>query len=142
MTESPGIHDGEHIQDDGPVAAEAVAFAHQIFDAARAGDTAFVTSAVDQGAPIDLTDQSGNTILMLAAYHGQSSLVQELAVRGADVNRVNDRGQSPLAGAVFKRSDEVIHLLIHHGADLDVGTPSARETAAMFGVTLEPVPED
>ena len=45
---------------------------------------------------------------MLAAYHGHADLVHLLIQHGADPNRLNDRGQSPLAGAVFKKEDEVI----------------------------------
>ena len=120
--------------DDSP--DEAIAFAHELFDAARAGDTAFVESAVAQGIPVDLTDASGNTLLMLAAYHGHDALVRGLASRGAEVNRLNDRGQSPIAGAVFKRHAAVIATLMEYGADPDLGTPSARATAEMFGVPL------
>ena len=46
--------------------------------------------------------------LMLAAYHGHAELVELLIQHGADPNRINDRGQSPLAGAVFKKEDRVI----------------------------------
>jgi hypothetical protein len=70
---------------------------------------------------------------MLAAYHGHAATVTVLAERGADLDRVNDRGQSPLAGAVFKGEPDVVRCLLAHGADPDVGTPTARETAAMFG---------
>lgn len=115
---------------------DAIEFAHQLFDAARTGNTDVVVVAIDQGVPVDLTDPSGNTLLMLAAYHGHEALTGALAERGADVNRLNDRGQSPLAGAVFKKADDVIRTLIQHGADPDAGTPSARATAEMFGVTL------
>lgn len=111
-------------------------FAHRLFDAARTGDTAFVISAVEQGAPVDLTTSSGDTLLMLASYHGHADLVAMLATHGADVNRPNDRGQTPLAGAVFKRHAETIAVLLAHGADRDAGTPSARATAEMFGVDL------
>lgn len=45
---------------------------------------------------------------MLAAYHGHAELVKLLIHHGADSNRLNDRGQSPLAGAVFKKEDTVI----------------------------------
>lgn len=48
--------------------------------------------------------------LMLAAYHGHAELVGLLIQHGADPNRVNDRGQSPLAGAVFKKEDAVIEV--------------------------------
>lgn len=116
---------------------DAIQFAHTLLDAARGGDVALVTSAVDQGVPADLCDERGNTFLMLAAYHGHANLVAALADRGADVNRQNDRGQTPLAGAVFKRDAAVIALLVERGADLDAGSPSARDTAAMFDVSLD-----
>lgn len=115
---------------------KAVEFAHQLFDAARAGDTELLVSAVDQGVPINLAAATGDTLLMLAAYHGHVTLVAALAERGADVDQPNDRGQTPLAGAVFKRHEEVIRVLRQHGADVDAGTPSARQAAEMFGVTL------
>ncbi|WP_125100099.1 ankyrin repeat domain-containing protein [Leucobacter chromiireducens] len=111
-------------------------FAHALFDLARAGDAAQLTAAIDQGVPVDLTDAQGNTLLMLAAYHGHAALVAALAERGADLDRPNDRGQTPLAGAVFKRSAEVIEALVSRGADPDAGTPSARATAEMFNVKL------
>ncbi len=44
---------------------------------------------------------------MLAAYHGHADLVKLLLDNGADPNRLNDRGQSPLAGAVFQMEDPV-----------------------------------
>jgi hypothetical protein len=47
---------------------------------------------------------------MLAAYHGHADLVKVLIQHGADPNRLNDRGQSPLAGAVFKKEDAVIQV--------------------------------
>ncbi|MFC5338443.1 ankyrin repeat domain-containing protein [Leucobacter denitrificans] len=115
---------------------DAVEFAHQLFDAAREGNTEFVLTAIDQGVPIDLSDAKGNTLLMLAAYHSHGELVAGLVERGADVNRLNDRGQSPLAGAVFKRADDVIRVLLAHGADPGAGSPTARATARMFGIDL------
>jgi ankyrin repeat protein len=47
---------------------------------------------------------------MLASYHGHAPLVKLLLDHGADPNKVNDRGQSPLAGAVFKGEDEVVEV--------------------------------
>jgi ankyrin repeat protein len=47
---------------------------------------------------------------MLASYHGHAPLVKLLIQRGADPNTLNDRGQSPLAGAVFKGEGEVIEV--------------------------------
>lgn len=110
-----------------------VDLAHEMFDLARAGEGQRLAAYVDAGVPVDLTDAAGNTLLMLAAYHGHARTVGLLAERGADADRVNDRGQSPLAGAVFKDEPDVVRTLVDVGADPDAGTPTARETAAMFG---------
>lgn len=110
-----------------------VEVAHACFDFARAGDTERIGAYVDHGVPVDLADAQGNTLLMLAAYHGHAATVTALARRGADPNRLNDRGQSPLAGAVFKGEDEVVRALLAAGADPDRGSPTARATAHMFG---------
>lgn len=48
---------------------------------------------------------------MLAAYHGHAPLVKLLLQHGADPNNLNDRGQSPLAGAVFKGEVDVIEVV-------------------------------
>ena len=109
-----------------------VSIAHACFDFARAGDTARLQAYVEQGVPVNLTDATGNTLLMLSAYQGHAASVSALVDLGADPNRTNDRGQSPLAGAVFKGEDEVVQVLLAAGADPDAGTPSARATAQMF----------
>ena len=70
---------------------------------------------------------------MLSAYHGHAALVRLLLSHGADPNRLNDRRQSPLAGAVFKGEAEVIEALLEGGADPDIGEPSAMEAVAIFG---------
>ncbi|WP_353810400.1 ankyrin repeat domain-containing protein [Agromyces sp. SYSU T00194] len=107
----------------------------QLLDLARAGAD-LLLEFVDAGVPADLADGQGNTLLMLAAYHGHAALVAALAERGAEVDRLNARGQSPLAGAVFKGEGDVIRALLAAGADPDAGTPSARATAQMFGREL------
>jgi putative hydrolase of the HAD superfamily len=112
--------------------ADVVDLAHRMFDLARAGSTAELAAYVDSGVPVDLTDASGNTLLMLAAYHGHPLTVAALLDRGADAGRANDRGQTPLAGAVFKVEAEVAKVLYAAGADPDAGQPSARETARFF----------
>ncbi|HEY8882501.1 MAG TPA: ankyrin repeat domain-containing protein [Dermatophilaceae bacterium] len=109
-----------------------VSIAHACFDFARAGDTARLRAYVEQGVPVNLTDATGNTLLMLSAYHGHAETVSALVALGADPDRTNDRGQSPLSGAIFKGEDDVVRVLLAAGADPDVGTPSARATAEMF----------
>lgn len=119
-----------------------VDLAHQVLDWARAGETERLAAYVEAGVPVDLTDAQGNSLLMLAAYHGHAGAVRALAALGADVDRLNDRGQSPLAGAVFKAEDEVVAALVALGADPDRGEPSARATAAFFERSLPEPPVD
>ena len=69
---------------------------------------------------------------MLASYHGHAALVKLLLLHKADPNTVNDRGQSPLAGAVFKNEAEVVEALLEGGADPEWGQPSAMEAMVMF----------
>jgi hypothetical protein len=112
---------------------EVVDFATKIFNLARGGDTAAVAAYVDAGVPVNLTNDSGDSLLMLAAYHGHPDTVRALLARGADPGRPNDRGQTPLAGAVFKKEPEIVRALLDAGADPAAGQPSAADTAAMFG---------
>ncbi|QDQ10368.1 ankyrin repeat domain-containing protein [Streptomyces spectabilis] len=111
---------------------EVVELAGKIFDLARAGDTDALAAYVDAGVPVNLSNDSGDSLLMLAAYHGHAPAVRVLVERGADVDRANDRGQTPLAGAVFKGADDVVRALVDGGADPAAGTPSAIDTARMF----------
>lgn len=113
------------------IPADVQEFATRLFDMARGGD-ATLLDYVDQGVAVDMTNQDGNTFLMLAAYSGHVDLVKGLIERGADVNKLNDRGQSPLAGVVFKKEDELIDVLLNSGADPAAGTPDAISTAKMF----------
>ncbi|MFJ4504296.1 ankyrin repeat domain-containing protein [Streptomyces sp. NPDC088864] len=112
---------------------EVVELASRVFDLARGGDTDALAAYVDAGVPADLTNDRGDSLLMLAAYHGHAAAVTALAARGADPDRANDRGQTPLAGAVFKGEADVVRALLDAGADPAAGTPSAVDTARMFG---------
>ena len=112
---------------------EVVELATKIFDLARQGRTEALVAYVDAGVPANLTNDRGDSIVMLAAYHGHADAVSALLERGAEADRINDRGQTPLAGAVFKGEDAVIRVLLDAGADPSAGTPSAVDTARMFG---------
>ncbi|MEU5114049.1 ankyrin repeat domain-containing protein [Streptomyces longwoodensis] len=112
---------------------EVVELATKIFDLARRGRTEELVAYVDAGVPANLTNDRGDSLVMLAAYHGHAGAVRALLARGAEADRINDRGQTPLAGAVFKGEADVIEALLEAGADPAAGTPSAVDTARMFG---------
>ena len=102
-------------------------------DLAREGRTTELAEFLEHGLAVDARDGEGNSLLMLAAYHGQADTVAFLLDRGADADLRNNRDQAPVAGALFKGEDEVVRLLVAAGADLDAGTPTAREAAELFG---------
>ncbi|MGZ4470215.1 MAG: ankyrin repeat domain-containing protein [Nocardioidaceae bacterium] len=107
-------------------------FAHRMFDLAREGQTAELAAYVDAGLPVNLTNDKGDTLLILAAYHAHADTVRALLDRGADTARVNDRGQTALAAAVFRQSAETVTVMLAAGADPAQGSPSAVETARFF----------
>ncbi|KOX25883.1 MULTISPECIES: ankyrin repeat domain-containing protein [unclassified Streptomyces] len=112
---------------------EVIELASKVFDLARTGDADALAAYVDAGVPANLTNDRGDSLVMLAAYHGHVAAVSALLERGADADRANDRGQTPLAGAVFKGQGDVIRALLAGGANPESGTPSAVDTARMFG---------
>ncbi|KAL8969827.1 MAG: hypothetical protein Q9197_004136 [Variospora fuerteventurae] len=142
---------------------EAIDLATRLFNAARAGNLPVFEQAIPAGLPANLTNDKGDTLLMLASYHTHPILVSYLLAHGADPNSLNERGQSPLAGAIFKaagapgghgaasapgsavdedrsadqgqsEADRVVQILLDAGADADRGTPSARDSVEMFRV--------
>jgi ankyrin repeat protein len=114
---------------------EVVELATRLFGYARTGATKPLTDYLAAGVPPNLTNETGDTLIMLAAYHGHPDTVRALLSAGADPNRPNDRGQTPLAGAVFKGEADVVKALVDGGADPTAGQPSAVDTAGMFGRT-------
>ena len=102
---------------------ETLAFAAKVFAAAREGDVETLGPLLDAGLPADLSNDKGDTLLMLASYHGHEALTERLLKAGADPAIANDRGQTPLAGAAFKGETAIARLLLDHGAPVEDGGP-------------------
>lgn len=115
-----------------PIDPGVIELAGRVFDLARGGVTEELVAYVDAGVPVNLTNDKGDTLLILAAYHGHPETVGALLDRGADHSRANDRGQTALAAAVFRQSADTVTRLLAAGADPDAGGPSARATAQFF----------
>jgi hypothetical protein len=122
----------EQPTDPGALDTETLAFAHRMFDLARDGRSEELAAYVDAGVPANLTNDKGDTLLILAAYHGHPETVAALLARGADPARLNDRGQTALAAATFRRSTESVTALLDAGADPEQGGRSALATATFF----------
>jgi ankyrin repeat protein len=115
-----------------PFDQEMLDFAHTIFDLAREGQAERLAAYLDAGLTPNLTNDKGDTLLILAAYRGHAETVKTLLEHGAVVDSANDRGQTALAAAVFKQSEPTVRLLLEAGANQDAGSPSAIDTARFF----------
>ena len=113
---------------------EELAFLRSVLDLAREGQTHELAVFIERGVPVNLTGGSGDSLLILAAYHDHPDTVRMLLERGADPDRVNDRGQTALGAAVFRQSAESVQRLLDHGADPHAGGRPATEIAAFFGL--------
>ena len=77
---------------------------------------------------IFLSDGNKNTALHAAAERGNLKMVEILVFRGAEINALNERGETPLDLALhagpWKREPglEIVVLLINHGARVDLFT--------------------
>jgi len=114
---------------------EAEAFAEQVFDRARQGDAEMLERLLVSGLPVNLRNHKGDTLLMLASYHGHHAAVRVLLAHGADPLIANDNGQLPIAGAAFKGDLAMIQLLLEHGVPVDAAAQDGRTAlmlAAMF----------
>jgi hypothetical protein len=105
-------------------------------DFARNGETQLLASMLDAGLPLNLSDAKGNSLLMLASYNRRVETTRMLLQYGAEADRRNDHGQTPLGGAAFKGYEDIVALLLEHGADIDADNGVGMTPimfAAMFG---------
>ena len=110
-------------------------FANAVFDLARAGDSETFGALLGKGLPPNLRNHRGDSLLMLAAYHGHLETVRVLLQHRSDPDLRNSNGQTPLAGVAFKGDLPMIKLLLAYGADIEGASPDGRTAlmiAAMF----------
>jgi len=65
---------------------------------------------------IDMADQFGNPLINIAAGAGHAACVELLIARGANVNAVGSRGDTPLHAAAAAGSEDSITMLLEAGA--------------------------
>jgi len=109
--------------------------------AAKAGDTEVVKVLLAKGADPKLTTKFGMTPVMAAAGLGtkeedttgrKKTETQAIASiklcldAGADVNAIDNQGDTALHGAAQKGDDQVVQFLVDHGAKLDIKDKKGR----------------
>ena len=95
--------------------------------------TEVVQLLIDRG--VDLHHPNHHLIPHAAAYKGNNAIVELLAQHGADINRKDPTGQTPLAIALFRGHDDTAELLRSLGAidtDADSNADPTTRIAAYF----------
>ncbi len=91
-----------------------------LHSAAFHGDTAMAEILLANGSTVfDSSTQDYSTALHMAALMGRTEMIGFLLDRGADINRLDRGGTSPLGGAVINNQREAAEYLINRGAIVD-----------------------
>ena len=109
------------------------------FQAAREGDVKILAAYFESGLPADVVNARGDTLLILAAYHGHEDAVKTILDRPKLViDAKNKMGFTALTGAAFKGHLGIAKRLVAKGANPDAANGRGQTPlmyAAMFGRT-------
>jgi ankyrin repeat protein len=109
--------------------------------AAQSSDTALMQLLLDYGADPFIPTDNGDTALTACAGIGwvegvtyersakeNIDAIRMLLDLGLDANGANREGRTPLMGAALKGRNEVVQMLVEHGAKLDQRDGGSRDT--------------
>ena len=89
--------------------------------AASDGGVSLVESLLQAGVPVDCVDhQLDLTALFPAALLNKTDVIRLLLQKGADVNKRDRYGNTPVHWAASGNSTEAIAILIEHGASINI----------------------
>lgn len=81
-----------------------------------------VTKLLDEGFPINepIDEKYKYNALQIAATNNHFPLIEILVLRGADINKRDQWGNTPLMIAVNNHNYEAIHSLMRNGSDKNI----------------------
>ena len=91
--------------------------AEEIKAAAKAGDVAKVEALLDQGVPVDVTDDTGYTPLYHGTMYGKEEVVAACIKHGASVDKENNNGVTPIMAAARDGVTAIVKMLLEAGSD-------------------------
>jgi serine/threonine-protein phosphatase 6 regulatory ankyrin repeat subunit B len=92
--------------------------------AAKEGHNDVVSVLLQNGADPNSQDHNGETALTFSAYHGDVDVVRTLCQNmDTEVNIKNNNDEDALFSAVFQQHEEVVNVLLQHGADVNSVSP-------------------
>ncbi len=83
-----------------------------------------------------LTDDAGETLLMIASTYGCMPIVQELVAAGADINLFSTSTTSALVNATVNHHKAIVEFLLENGASIN-GAAQGGDTALIAAVCAE-----
>jgi len=112
--------------------------AKSVYDALSVGDEACAMALLTNDAAATARDAHGRTLLMLAAAHGASALIERLLERGAPLEAQDRWGLSACTVAAIFGRDASVKILLDGGADPEMkglGGLTIAHWAVEFGRT-------
>ena len=94
-----------------------VAFANAL----ELGDVRQARQWLDAGLPVNFAGSRIGSGLMIGAWEGNLELMELFRARGADLNAVNDNGESALALAAWRGQKAAVAWLLERGARINAG---------------------
>ena len=98
--------------------------------AAKTGNLKLAQFLIDAGAKLNIRNRLGETAIMLASYQGQTEMVKQFYIKGAEINH---SGWNPLLYAASGGHVDTIRLLLNAEADMNA-TSDNGTTALMMAV--------
>lgn len=91
-----------------------------ILKAVKKSNLEAVTKALENGANVDITDNSKRSLLLIAINNKDIEMAKLLVEHGADVNQQADNLDSPFLYAGASGQTELVQLFLDNGARFDV----------------------
>lgn len=87
--------------------------------AAESGNGELVRFLVEHGAQTNVADSEGQTPLLVASRHADTTVVETLLSHGAAANAADKEGRTALHHAADRQDVSMVETLLSHGADAD-----------------------
>ncbi|XP_071091432.1 ankyrin repeat and SAM domain-containing protein 6-like [Haliotis cracherodii] len=104
----------------------------QLFIACEQGDVVSVRTLLDD-VEVDSVDDDGNTPLQVAAANGHESVVRELIMKGAALDKPNVFGWTPLMQACRYGHSNVVGTLLQNQADINANNRYGASALTLAG---------
>lgn len=105
-----------------------------LFYSVEEGLTEVMETFLTAGFSPNQRNSKGVTLLAIAIRKGYSAIAETLILQGADVNRISkDRNNSPLMEASAEGNEELVELLLDHGARCNIQSKSG-QTALVLAI--------